>query len=173
MTEMDDIFVILNRYFWVLALVVTALNGFIFHLRSRHYIQQNPALAPGYAVLVRGFVLYNSLPWIVMGIGILIGHVPQIWNFLYPRDGNLFIWAWWGSLWLLYLLGTYWILGRGGAEMLVTHPGFVRGNPKNATTIKRAWLFMLAIAVAVSIIVWTQPVPPPSPAPTWSHESIP
>lgn len=158
---MDLFFVTLYRYFWLVALVVAGLNTVILWWRSRAYIAQNPALAPGYATLLRGYFVCLSLPWVVMGVGVVMGGIPNVAYFFYPRTGNPYVIAWWVVYWLLAAFVTYWIVQRGGAEMLVSHPGFLRGNPTNPKTVKLTWLVLLAGSTAAIAIAAAQ-TPPPS-----------
>ncbi|MGB3494415.1 MAG: hypothetical protein WBA57_16935 [Elainellaceae cyanobacterium] len=157
---MDLILVLLlNRYFWLICLFLTWINAVIFKVRSRPYIRQNPALAPGYATLIRGFLVCSSLPWLMMGFGILVGDVPAIWYFLYPNTDNPYVLAWLVMYWLNIGSIAYWVILRGGAEMMISHPGFFRGNSPSPKMIKLFWLLALGTAVATTIIMFHQPLP--------------
>ncbi|WP_017297953.1 hypothetical protein [Nodosilinea nodulosa] len=157
---MDSLFVLfLNRYFWLICLLVTWINAVIFKLRSRPYIRQNPALAPGYATLIRGFLVCSSLPWLMMGFGILVGDVPAIWYFLYPNTNDPYVLAWWVLYWLNIGTIAYWVILRGGAEMMISHPGFLRGSSPSLKTVKLFWLLMLGTTIVITIILFNQPLP--------------
>jgi hypothetical protein len=94
-----------------------------------------------------------SLPWVVMGIGMTIGNVPNIKDYFYPRIGNQFVIAWWVSIWALVLFLSDWIWFRGGAEKLIRYPGLLRGNPTDPKTIKiGCFLAFLGNIVASSIV---------------------
>ncbi len=147
------------RYFWVIAIVVAALNTAIMWWRSQRHIRANPSLAAGYAFLLRGYWLWLTLPWVVMGIGILWGNVPTVWHFLFPSTGNPYVLAWWIVYWLLNGIFGYWLLFGGGAAMLVAHPGFLRGNPQNPQLLKLWGVLILAGSAAVTIIMFAQPAP--------------
>ena len=156
-------FVFLSRYFWLVGLGVNGINAAIFRARSQAYIRQNPALAPGYNTLIRGFLICSSLPFLTMGFGILVGDVPTIWHFLYPYAGNPYVLVWWAVYWLTLAFLTHWVVLRGGAEMLISHPGLMRGNPKNPKMVKLFWLFMLAASTTFTVLVFhqsTSPIPP-------------
>lgn len=150
---MDSSFEHLYNYFWLLAILTTVLNTVIIWFKTRPYVKQKPELAPGYNTLLKGFFFWSNVPWVVMGTGLLFGNVPSIEAFFEPQWQNSFVMAWWGTMALLYSLGTYWILWNGGAEMLVKHPGFLRGNLKNPKIIKLVWLLSLAGGVAASVII--------------------
>ncbi|NEQ99344.1 MAG: hypothetical protein F6K30_21995 [Cyanothece sp. SIO2G6] len=161
---MDAIFFNLaSRYFWIVCLVVNLINAVIFKVRSQSHIRQDPSLASGYTTLIQGFLICSSLPWLAMGFGIMVGNVPTIWYFLYPGTGNPYVVAWWVVYWLTISFVSQWIVLRGGAEMMVKYPGFLRGNSKNPRTIKLTWLLMLAGTAAFTIIMFNQ-APPAEPS---------
>ncbi len=150
---MDSSFERLFDYFWLLAILTNVLNTIIIWVKTRPYVKQKPELAPGYSTLIRGFFFWVNVPWVVMGAGFLFGKVPSIGAFFEPQLQNSFVLAWWGTMFLLYGLGTYWILWNGGAEMLVKHPGFLRQTPSNPKIIKLFWLLALAGGVTASVMV--------------------
>ncbi len=154
-------FEIISRFFWVLAIFVTLLNVAIFKARSLRHIKNNPELREGYGKLLRGYVVWLNIPWIVMGIGCTLGAVPTIWHYFRPSDGNPYVLAWFGSVFLLWTLGSYWLLLRGGAEMLVKHPGAFTTDISSPTIIKLIWLACLSGGVAGIIFMWNMNIPIP------------
>jgi len=150
------VFTWLYRYFWLIAIAIGCINHLILWARLQRRMQENPELVPGYITLLRGYWFYNTFLWIVMGIGILFGDVPNVFYYLHPRLGNEYILVWWGSLWLMNGYLTIWMLWGGGAEMLIAHPGFLRSQPTSAKRLKFYWLLMLAGSVAVTIALFSQ-----------------
>ena len=124
------------KYFWVLAIACNVVNFFIFKARFKQYVQQRPELVDGYKKYFLGFLFWSSLPWIVMGVGIVIGGVPNVFSYFHPQDSNPFIRAWFGSLILMWLLGFYWLFARRGAEFLMSHPGLFNHSLDSVTKIK-------------------------------------
>lgn len=155
--RMESLFEFLSRYFWAVAIAVNTLNTLILWWRSQSYIRSDPSLLPGYVLLTRGYWIGLSLPWLVMGAGLLSGGVPAIRYFLVPQSGNPFVLAWWIVWWAIVAFITDWVVRRGGAEMFITHPGFLRGNPTNSKTIKFFWLLLLAVNTAITIYIFAQP----------------
>lgn len=154
-------FEIMTRYFWAVAILVTGVNVAILKARSTRHIQANPELADGYATLIRGYLIWMNIPWIVMGIGCTVGGVPTVMHYFRPQDGDPYVLAWFASVFLLWIAGTYWLLFRGGAEMLVKHPGAFRTNISSPTVVKLLWFACLAGGVFGVIMMWTQDIPLP------------
>ena len=121
-----DMFAALGKWFWLVCILVTFLNGAIFWIRAKKRIQQSPKLANGYRTIIKGFVTWGILPWVVMGVGFTIGGVPSVWHYFNPRDGNGYIPALFASVVLVWISGSYWIFFRGGAKALVDHPEYSR-----------------------------------------------
>jgi hypothetical protein len=166
--ERMEIFALISKYFWVVAIIVTMINLLIFRKRGQKHIQDNPHLEEGYTSLFRGFLLWMNIPWIVMGIGCTFGGVPTVWNYFRPRDGNPHVLAWFVTIFFLWILGTFWLFFRDGAEKLVRHPGaleFWCGLKKkditNPVLIKTLWLLALVFGVVGFVLMWYLEFPLP------------
>jgi hypothetical protein len=59
----------LSKYFWFIAIRVTAVNLLLFRKRAQNYIKDNPQLEEGYASLFRGYLFGMNIPWVIMGLG--------------------------------------------------------------------------------------------------------
>ena len=144
------------RYFWLIAIVVGCINSAIIWSRLQPQLQAHPERRAGYVTLVKGYWFIGTFPWLVMGMGILVGGVPHLLYYLYPQVGNAYVLAWWATLWLMQAWLTVWLLWQGGAEMLVSQPGFMRGKPTSARRLKFYWLLMLAGAVTATVLIFSQ-----------------
>jgi hypothetical protein len=96
-----------------------------------------------------------------MGAGILFGGVPSMFHFFRPRDGNPFVLAFFASVFLIWILGTFWLLFRGGADMLVKHPGLFNVDFKSPLMLKLFWFLCLAGGIFGVIMMFTMDVPVP------------
>jgi len=150
-----------SKDFWIIFVLFTFLNAAVFRFRSRRYIQEDPDLAEGYSKIIRGFVFWGNLPWIVMGAGCVLGGVPSIYHFLQPRQGNPFVLAFFASVFLIWGLGTFWLLFRSGAEMLVRHPGLFSVEIKSPRTVKLFWFLCLGGGVAGVVMMFLPETPIP------------
>jgi hypothetical protein len=155
-------FMILARWFWVVFILFTIVHAVLLRSRAQRHIRENPDLADGYTTLIRGFVFWCNIPWVVMGIGTLFGGVPTMFDFFRPREGNPFVLAFFGSLVFLWIMGTFWILFRGGAEMLVKHPGFFNVDFKSPLMLKLFWLLCLAAGIVGIITFFAMDAPMPT-----------
>ena len=154
-----ELFTIMTKWFWAAFILVTFLNAGIFRYRARTYITAAPELAEGYATLIRGFVIWGNIPWVVMGIGCVLGGVPSVFHFFRPRDGNPFVLAFFASVFLIWILGTFWLLFRGGAEMLVKHSGLFNVNVTSPHMLKLCWFLCLAGGIFGVIMMFTRDIP--------------
>ncbi len=156
-----NMFEIISRYFWAIAIVVTGIYVAIFRARSTGHIQANPELADGYATLLRVFLIWMNIPWVVMGIGCTVGGIPSVWHYFRPQDGNPYVLVWFASVFLLWVIGTYWLFFKGGAEMLIKHSGAFYVNISSPAVVKLFWLLCLAGGVLGVIMISTQDIPLP------------
>ena len=116
----------MEQHFWIVAIVVTCANAAYYKHRSKYYIEANPDLAEGYSKLIKGYLFWFNIPWVVMVIGCTIGGIPSVFQYFNPQDGDPYVLAWFGSVFLIWMLGTYWLLFMNGAEALAKHPGLVQ-----------------------------------------------
>jgi hypothetical protein len=143
-------FFIVSKYFWVIAMVVTSFNAIIFKRQSKQHIRDNPNLADGYDKMIRGYLFWLNMPWFVMGIGCTFGGIPTVFHFFRPKEGNVFVIAWWLSVFILWIVSFYWILFQEGAEKLAKYrivhfssPGGKTGYISNPLHIKLIYLLCL------------------------------
>jgi len=157
-----SVFDLMTQHFWIPAFITVCINGFILKVRSRSYIKASPELAEGYSTLLRGLLFWGNIPWIVMGFGSTVGDVRSVWDYFRPQDGNPYVIAWFVSVILLWILGTYWLYEKGGAEMLVKHPGLLNGQFTSPSEVKTTWLLCLlggAVAAVAMCLVYMPVVP--------------
>ncbi len=161
-----DIFILIPKYFWLIAILVTSINCMMFRIRAKKHIAAKPELKDGYATLLRGYLFWMNLPWVVMGIGCTVGRVPSVWYYFRPRDGNPYVLAWFASIVLLWVLGTFWLFFRGGAETLVRYPGVLQAggglksrNIASPVLFKVIWLLALTGGVIAMVTMWILDIP--------------
>lgn len=140
---MDAVF----RHFWVMALGSTLLNAAIWWWNGRQYRASNPALAAGYRSLTRGFVVWGSLPWLVMGAGAVLGGT-RVFDYFDPSSGNPWILAWHASVVSIWALLAYWTFLRGGAELIARHPGLLMGG-LGTSMATPAWAVKALVAICI------------------------
>ncbi|MEM6630754.1 MAG: hypothetical protein AAF694_13825, partial [Bacteroidota bacterium] len=158
---------ILFEQTWILFIVATLINGFLFKVRSKTYIAEKPELEKGYGDIFMGYIILGCIPWIIVGIGNLTGITQSITDYFFPRQMNPMVLAFHGTLVLIWLLSIWWVYFRGGAEFIERHPGlFVQrglGNRQDLTAIqvKRFLPLMLLGGVIAMVMMWTfdSPVP--------------
>lgn len=161
------VFEIFSRYFWAVAIVVTAINAAIMKRRSKRHIQEDPELAKGYDQLILGFFFLTNIPWVVMGFGCTVGGVPSVFHYFRPRDGDPFVIAWWISVFVLWLLTFYWVFLAKGAEKLAKYRMFsfssfgTSGDVTNPTVVKLLILAMLAGGLFAAAMMFMTETPLP------------
>ena len=138
------------RNAWILLLGLTFVNALLIWSQSKKEILLRPELEGGYRRLLRGFVIYQSVPWIVMGVGSVFGGVPTFFHYFNPRNGP-FVVAFYVATALISLVLCYWVIFRGGAEELLRHPGFIN------LSVDKAWVLkaVAILAVASELVAFT------------------
>ncbi|MDF3078009.1 MAG: hypothetical protein K0S09_1898 [Sphingobacteriaceae bacterium] len=149
------------KHAWIILTVMTIYNGIAFKKRSKQYIAANNDLERGYDKLVKGWLIYGNLPWVVMAIGDLTGITNSIEDYTNPKSLNPMVLVFHFSIILLWLLGSNWIFLKNGANFLAKHPGLITfhgpGINKDITSplaIKIFWCLGLAGGIAGMTMLW-------------------
>ena len=164
-----NIFVaILFKHFWVGGILATIINAFVMRHRSKEFIVASPELTPGYNKLFYGMMFFGNIPWIIAGIGVLIGTTDGIFDYLNPRDLNPMVLIFHFSIIILWILFVWWIYFGRGAEFIEDHPGFLqvhlfgRMYSPSARQIKVLFPLILIGGIACMILLWMIDIPFPS-----------
>jgi hypothetical protein len=153
------------RHLWVALVAVMIANALIFRVRSCRYIAENPSLESGYRRLIWGFLIWGNIPWVIIGLGCELGGVPSVLHFVRPRDGNPFVLAFFASVVLIWVLGSYWLFARGGAETMIRHPGLLNAKLQSPALVKIMWCVFLAGGILAAVAMFVTETPLPTMAP--------
>lgn len=150
---------VIEKVFWLIAIGVTCVNAYLLRSRARTEIARNPALAEGYEQLVKGYLISLNLPWLVMGLGIMVGGTRGVFEYFDPRSGNPYVIAFHVTVIVLLALKIFWIYLAGGAEFLVKYPGVMNVEIKSPLVLKLLLALMLLGGIAAEIVMWSGRVP--------------
>jgi hypothetical protein len=106
-------------------------------------------------VLRRRFAVVAALPWVVMGIGMVLGGVPNVWYYFRPQDQNPYVWAWFGTVFLVAIAFAWWIFFRDGAAKIISYQILTTFSPRSnwMHTVGRIKFF--AALGPIWIVLWT------------------
>ena len=152
----------INKWIWTFFILATLMNGAVIRSRVQKYIKLNSELEEGYKKIIKGFIIWGNIPWVVMGIGCTIGDVPSVFYYFNPRSGNPYILAFWGSLFLIWILGSYWMLFKDGASELINHPGILNNYIKSPTFLKLYWIAGVLGGIFAALMIFTKTIPLPN-----------
>jgi hypothetical protein len=138
---------------------LTCINLLCLKFRSRQQIRERPGLADGYQRLIRGYLFWMNLPWIVMGIGLELGGLPSVFSYFRPRDGNPFVLAFFFVVFALWILGFWWLFFARGAEFLVEYPGALHGFPHSPTFMRVSFCLGVVGGIVGVLFMWFSDIP--------------
>ncbi len=147
----------MERYFWLLAIGGTIFNAYSIKRVARSFIAEHPELEEGYEKLFKGYLFFGNLPWIVMGIGVVSGHVSGVFDFFRPKDGNPYVLAFHLIIIGIWTLSALWVYLGEGAEFLVKHPGLFSWQFKSPIVVKVLTAISIAGGAAGMYLMWTMP----------------
>ncbi len=76
---------IIFKHVWVGFIVIAVINAFLLKKRTTKYSDINPELEEGYDNYIKGYVIFFGLPWLIIGLGILLGSINNIFEVFKPR----------------------------------------------------------------------------------------
>jgi len=156
---------LITKWFWAICILVAFANAALFWMRARKKIAAQPELKRDYLTIIRGFVVYGSIPWAIVGIGVLSRQMPTSIHVVRPRDGNPFVLAFYASFFILWFATTHWIFFRGGAQQLANCSDIWtwRPNPllQSARAVKAWWILCSIGAFFAVIMAFVQTTPLP------------
>ena len=152
------------NHFWIMFIVGTVANGLIWKSKSKKYIAENPELQEGYDSLIKGWLIYGNIPWIIMGIGMLSGLTKNIFEFFNPREMNPIVIVFFLVIIVEWILSVKWIFFNGGAEKLVKHPGMFTQTEKGNEKFETMKVKLLCVAGIIGgivgiVMMWKMNIP--------------
>ena len=151
----------ISQWFWAICILTLIVNGTFAWLRAYKVYKDRPEELSRYVTVIRGYIAWPSIPWLIMAIGIMTGGVPSFYHFARVRDGNPFVISFYICAFLLWVIGTRWVFARGGADLLAKYPVAIR-VVTSARAVKVLWIFCFsAFLVAVMLLfIHEIPIPP-------------
>jgi len=137
------------------------LNVYKMKRKAAVQILAHPELEEGYRAIIKGFAISIIIPWAIVGFGCLFGGMRSMFDVFQPRHGNPYVLAFHASVILETLLGTNWIVFRGGAEMLVKHPGIFNYDLRSPRMVILLWFLCVAGTVVGETMMFSQIIPLP------------
>jgi hypothetical protein len=135
------------RHAWLLLIAVTCANAGVWWVRGKNTMAEQPEREDGYRRLIRGWLIYGNVPWLVMGVGVVFGEVRSVFDYFDPQNGPYVV-AWYVSVVIIWVLLARWVFFAGGADELVKHPGLLNHPPQDPRTVKGLLVLMLMGGVA-------------------------
>lgn len=126
----NGLFSILLRHFWMFAILSLVASAAFWRIEARGRIKADPTLREPLNRLYGGFVFWLSLPFLVMGAGIVTGHADNVFEYLRFDAANPFILSFHAVVFAEDALFLVWVFFRNGDELMVLHTEIVDAKAK-------------------------------------------
>jgi len=145
---------VMFRYFWLMAIPVTAANGLYFWIKGSAAAGDDADRREALRRFVVVFVVWSVLPWLWMGAGIMAGGAETVMSYFHPTSGGIWVWSWHGLMILLVLVAAGWVfVGKGAAWIAENHELFQR-MPNEPWLVRGVVGLMVVGTVAAEIAMW-------------------
>jgi hypothetical protein len=122
----------------------------------------DPRTSTDAIALRRWFAIASALPWAVMGWGIVLGGVPNIWYYFRPQDRNPFVLVWFATIFLIAFYFAYWVFVKDGAQKVVLlqpvevnwYRTSLRGTTRGTLTLTVGRVKLFAALGPIGIAAW-------------------
>jgi hypothetical protein len=144
----------ISRYFWLFAIGVSLIQYMIGRRRIMTEIGVNqPPPQELLGVLGKLFFLAN-LPWLIMGVGVMVGGVPLV-SYLRQADAGGYVIAWDVCVLALVTINTLWItLGDGLRQMRDLQKAGAFGRRQQDFDMPDWAARLIALFVPVFMLLW-------------------
>lgn len=142
---------IIFNYFWVFLIVFGIINGLSWkrNLLKERTLSDEEEFE--FDSLIKGFIIWGTLPWIIMGITSFVFGVSDFRFLVFPNEVSKAYLVFYVTVILLNGYTFIWINFLGGAEKLARYPGIM--NHKSAKPISYKLLSYLGILANVAFFV--------------------
>ncbi|MGC4041583.1 MAG: hypothetical protein QM710_12575 [Flavobacterium sp.] len=158
----------LLKYAWILLIAVTAFNVFQLKRRFKKHIEKAPEKEAGYNLIIRNYLIYGTIPWVIVAIGCLSGQTKTIFDYFEPAKLNPFVLLFHFSIVVIWILIIRFIYFKDGAGFLENYPGLIKINAPghydeklSKNNIKIFTALALTGGIIAMILMWTNTIPHP------------
>lgn len=159
---------ILFKHFWILLLFGAVFNAFTLKKKTAKYILEKPERRSGYDSIFKNYLIFGTIPWLIIGIGNLTGATSSVFEYFQPAKMNPIVLLFHFSIVVIWILAIRFIFFNDGAKFLEDHPGVVvinsfgnvNENP-TAKTIKLLTGIMIIVGIIGMTIMWFSVFPFP------------
>lgn len=123
----------IDNYFWVICLLTGFINHFSFSIKARKVCKDQPELKEGFEKLLKGFLFWSNLPWLVLGFGRIVGGLTLEEAFFSLDLNNPYAVLFILTIMTIWVRGTIWLQFQNGVETLVEYSGV--WHPKNVSKL--------------------------------------
>lgn len=118
----------LTQYIWILFILVNFFNAYLLRKKAAEFIEESPEKENGYKIIFKNFLIYGSIPWIIIGIGNTFGLTESVFDYFQPSKMNPMVLLFHFSIIAIWILLIRFIFFKNGAKFLENHPGIIRVN---------------------------------------------
>lgn len=123
-------FQLVIQHFWLISIFIVVGNAVAWRVGATGRIKADPSLRKPLDRLYGGFAFWTSLPFLVMGAGIVTGYVSGVFPYLVIDFRNPFITAFHAVLFVEDALFVFWVFYWRGDHLLALHTEIVSARPK-------------------------------------------
>jgi hypothetical protein len=150
------------KHAWLLFIGTLFINALIFKLRAKKLVKEDPSLEKGYNDIIKGWVGFGMVPFIIMGIGQLSNSTSLITDYFHPAKLNPFVILFHLSIVVIWVIGSNWIFRKNGAEFLSKHPGLFQNRSMSSKpgimsprSIKITWAMGVMGGIVAMVMMWS------------------
>jgi hypothetical protein len=148
-----NLFDAVGQYFWLICIGMAAVN-YAFSNPDSGVEGLSEADRLRRRRLLGWFWALSAVPWLVVGYGQLFGGVRNIWAYFRPRDLDPYVWAFYGSILVVYLVAAHWLLFRGGARIAAELRLMQFYGPGVKGAVNEFWMKVIAVALLPFFAFW-------------------
>lgn len=156
--------ILLFKHFYILIILGGLANYFVFRKRMKVISTNQPELEAGFKQILKAFLFFGTLPWLILAVGVLLGKVEHIFSVFQPANLNPVVLLFHASVYVIYILTLKFLFMGNGAEFLKKHISLFQ-NPRgvklepSAIQIKIFAGILVVFGMAILLALWFVKIP--------------
>jgi hypothetical protein len=144
----------MESYSWIIVILVIGINLLFIKGKANNYLFDKPEVKVRANSLYFNIFIFTSIPFLIEGLGIILGFNRYAFDYLLINHINIFIVLWLISVIIIWIKGTHWIFKKNGAKFLAEHPDILFPSPRWFKESVREKMFMILWVIIVVLNIY-------------------
>lgn len=146
------------QYSWIVILVGHVFQTYMFAQKCKPFDTESERISEK---VMKAYGGIGSIPWIIMGFGLVSGNANSFLEYLMPPTDNWAVVTFHASIWLIWAVLFHWVFFANGAEFiakykLITIRLFFEQRETTPKSVKLFTALAICGGIFGEYLIWTR-----------------